>query len=148
MRIFVDTNIVSELLEERSQVDYIDRIFEKAEQDGWTRVLSVGSFYTITFLTERFLRRQGIGQPQLVEQQRIILNSLLQAFEITDINKEELLSGVADMQFNDLEDSYQYQSATKSNCSILLTINKKDFKNVADGNIQVLSPQDFIESYI
>ena len=70
MRIFVDTNIVSELLEERSQVDYIDRIFEKAEQEGWTRVLSVGSFYTITFLTERFLRRQGIGQPQLVEQQR------------------------------------------------------------------------------
>jgi hypothetical protein len=59
MRIFVDTNIVSELLEERSQVDYIDRIFEKAEQEGWTRVLSVGSFYTITFLTERFLRRQG-----------------------------------------------------------------------------------------
>ena len=148
MKIFVDTNIVSELLEERSQVDYIDRIFEKAEQEGWTRVLSVGSFYTITFLTERFLRRQGIGQPQLVEQQRIILNSLLQAFEITDINKDELSSGVADMQFNDLEDSYQYQSAIKSNCSILLTINKKDFKNVADGNIQVLSPQDFIESYI
>ena len=148
MRIFVDTNIVSELLEERSQVDYIDRIFEKAEQDGWTRVLSVGSFYTITFLTERFLRRQGIGQPQLVEQQRIILNSLLQAFEITDINKDELSSGVADMQFNDLEDSYQYQSAIKSNCTVLLTINKKDFKNVTDGNIQVLSPLDFIETYI
>lgn len=80
MKIFVDTNIVSELLEERSQVDYIDQIFEKAEQKGWTRVLSVGLFYTITFLTERFLRHQGIGQPQLVEQQRIILNSLLQAF--------------------------------------------------------------------
>lgn len=31
MRIFVDTNIVSELLEERSLVDYIDQIFEKAE---------------------------------------------------------------------------------------------------------------------
>ena len=29
MRIFVDTNIVSELLEERSQVDYIDRILRK-----------------------------------------------------------------------------------------------------------------------
>lgn len=60
MRIFVDTNIVSELLEERSQVDYIDQIFEKAEQKGWTRVLSVGSFYTITFLTERFNRTAPI----------------------------------------------------------------------------------------
>ena len=38
MKIFVDTNIVSELLEERSQVDYIDQIFEKAEQKGWTRL--------------------------------------------------------------------------------------------------------------
>ena len=49
MRIFVDTNIVSELLEERSLVDYIDQIFEKAEQKGWTRVLSAGSFYTISY---------------------------------------------------------------------------------------------------
>ena len=148
MRIFVDTNIVSELLEERSLVDYIDQIFEKAEQKGWTRVLSVGSFYTITFLTERFLRHQGIGQPQLVEKQRIILNSLLQAFEIVDISKDELSSGVSDLQFNDIEDSYQYQSAIKSNCSVLLTINKKDFKNVTDGNIQILSPQEFVDTYI
>ena len=148
MKIFVDTNIVSELLEERSLVDYIDQIFEKAEQKGWTRVLSVGSFYTITFLTERFLRRQGIVLPQLVEQQRIILNSLLQAFEIVDISKDELASGVPDLQFNDIEDSYQYQSAIKSNCSVLLTINKKDFKNVTDSNIQILSPQEFVETYM
>ena len=148
MKIFVDTNIVSELLEERSLVDYIDQIFEKAEQKGWTRVLSVGAFYTITFLTERFLRHQGIGQPQLVEQQRVILNSLLQAFEIVDISKENLSSGVSDLQFNDLEDSYQYQSAIKSNYSVLLTINKKDFKNVTDGNIQILSPQEFVDTYI
>lgn len=148
MRIFVDTNIVSELLEERSLVDYIDLIFENAEQKGWTRVLSVGSFYTITFLTERFFRRQGIGLPQLVEQQRKILNSLLQAFEIADISKEELSSGVSDVQFNDLEDSYQYQSAIKSKCSVLLTINKKDFMNVTNGNIQILSPQEFVDTYI
>ena len=148
MRIFVDTNIVSELLEERSQVDYIDLIFENAEQKGWTRVLSVGSFYTITFLTERFFRRQEIGLPQLVEQQRKILNSLLQAFEIADISKEELSSGVSDVQFNDLEDSYQYQSAIKSKCSVLWTINKKDFMNVTNGNIQILSPQEFVDTYI
>lgn len=45
MRIFVDTNIISELLEARSQVDYVDRIFAEAERNQWTRVLSVGSFY-------------------------------------------------------------------------------------------------------
>ena len=83
-----------------------------------------------------------------MEQQRIILNSLLQAFEIVDISKDELSSGVSDSQFNDIEDSYQYQSAIKSNCSVLLTINKKDFKNVTDGNIQILSPQEFVDTYI
>lgn len=56
MRIFVDTNIISELLEARSQVDYVDRIFAEAERNQWTRVLSVGSLYTLTFLIERFLR--------------------------------------------------------------------------------------------
>lgn len=148
MKIFVDTNIISEFLEERSQADLVDRIFEKAEQEKWTRVLSVGSFYTITFLTERFLRRNGYSKPQLVTQQRSILETILQNFQIQDLDKVALSTGVKDNLFLDLEDSYQYQSAIKSNCSVLLTINKKDFKNVENENIEIVSPQEFVDKYI
>ena len=63
MRLFVDTNIVVELLENRKESDNIDRIFEAIETRQWEKVLSVGSFYTLTFLIERIIRRQGIGNP-------------------------------------------------------------------------------------
>lgn len=148
MRIFVDTNIISELLEARSQVDYVDRIFAEAERNQWTRVLSVGSLYTVTFLIERFLRHKGIGQPQLVEQQRSILLPILENFEIKDLDRNKLLCGVSDPRFQDLEDSYQYQAAVNAQCSVLLTINKKDFKNVKGDEIVIVTPQEFIEKYL
>lgn len=99
MRIFVDTNIISEFLEARSQVDYVDRIFAEAERNQWSRVLSVGSLYTVTFLIERFLRHKGIGQPQLVELQRSILLPILENFEIKDLDRDKLLYGVSDSRF-------------------------------------------------
>lgn len=101
MKIFVDTNIISEFLEERSQVDLVDRIFAESENNKWERVISVGSFYTITFLVERFLRHKGIGQPQLVEEQRSILSTILENFVIEDIDKDSLLNGVEDLRFMD-----------------------------------------------
>lgn len=98
-------------------------------------------------MTERFLRHQGIGQPQLAERQREILKSLLQFFEIQDLDKQFLLTGVSDSNYQDLEDSYQFQCATKAKCSVILTINKKDF-HTADTSLQVLTPQEFIGIYI
>jgi predicted nucleic acid-binding protein len=148
MRIFVDTNIISEFLEARSQVDYVDRIFAEAERNQWSRVLSVGSLYTVTFLIERFLRHNGIGQPQLVELQRSILLPILENFEIKDLDRDILLYGVSDSRFQDLEDSYQYQAAVNAKCSVLLTINKKDFKNVNGDEIVIVTPQEFIEKYL
>lgn len=126
-------------------MNLVDLIFERSEQEGWPRVLSVGSFYTLTYLIERFLRHQGLAQPQLVERQREILQSLLDVFEIEDLNKEALMSGISDSHFVDLEDSYQCQCAIKSNCSVLLTINKKDFNGEG---IMVMTPQEFVDRYI
>lgn len=146
MRIFCDTNIVTELLQERSQVELVDRIFEAAEINKWQRVLSVGSFYTITYIVERFLKAQNIHKPELVEQQRDILSQLLDVFIIQDLDHSGLKDGVTDSIFSDLEDSYQYQCALKAKCDILLTINKKDFP-AHTSLIKILTPREFIDSH-
>jgi len=147
MRIFCDTNIVTELIQERSQVELVDRIFEAADDNRWSRVLSVGSFYTITYIVERFLKSLDIHKPALVEQQRNILSQLLEVFEIQDLDRSKLKVGVADNGFTDLEDSYQYQCALKSKCDILLTINKKDY-SVQSSPIKILTPKEFIDEYL
>ena len=147
MRIFVDTNIITEYLEERAQADLVDRIFEQSEQKDWERYISVGSFYTITYLTERFLRHQGIVQPQLAQQQCYILTTLLETFNVQDLDKQALIEGVSNLAFLDLEDSYQNQAALRADCDVLLTINKKDFKRIVDEKVIVLTPQEFIDRF-
>lgn len=44
MNLFIDTNIIVELLENRSEANYVDEIFSAAEQKKWVRYISVGSF--------------------------------------------------------------------------------------------------------
>jgi len=147
VRIFCDTNIVTEFIQERSQVELVDRIFEATDINKWPRVLSVGSFYTITYIVERFLKSQGIHNPKLIECQRDILSQLLEVFEIRDLDHSSLKHGVADNDFTDLEDSYQYQCALNANCDVLLTINKKDF-TTQSSSIKVLTPKEFIDEYL
>lgn len=148
MRIFVDTNIVVELLENRKEADNIDRIFEAIETQHWEKYLSVGSFYTLTFLIERIIRRQGIGNPMCVEKLRGILHQLLDSFKIIELDKNDLRSGVNNKAFTDIEDSYQYMAALSSKSDILLTINTPDFRYADQSKIAIVSPKEFIEYYL
>ena len=145
MKVFFDTNIIIELLENRAQADLVDQIFCLCEQKQWTKFISVGSFYTITYLTERMLHRQQISQPELVKRQRAILCDILSAFEFAPILKTNLQEGVVDTAFVDLEDSYQYQAAIASGCSTLLTINTKDFPK--DSPLKTMSPEEFLSLF-
>lgn len=113
-------------------------------------MLSVGSFYTITFLTERILHQKGFVKPQLISEQRRILLQLLDNFEISYCSSEILRRGVEDQAFADLEDSYQYECASEEKCDVLLTLNLKDFEGVSNdkNNIRILSPSQFISLYL
>lgn len=150
MRIFIDTNIVIELLADRKEAETISCILDEAQKQQWSLVLSVGSFYTITFLTERILHQKGFIRPQLISEQRRILLQLLDNFEISYCSSEILRRGVEDQAFADLEDSYQYECASEEKCDVLLTLNLKDFEGVSNdkNNIRILSPSQFISLYL
>lgn len=143
MRVFFDTNIIIELLENRAQADFVDKVLCMCEQNKWCKYISVGSFYTITYLTERMLHRQNIHQPLLAERQREILSDILAAFCVAPTNSETLQAGVDDKAFCDLEDSYQHKTAIAAGCDVLLTINKKDFPD--NTSLKVLSPEEFLD---
>lgn len=65
------------------------------------------------------------------------------------IDSKNILKGVDNEDFTDLEDSFQYQCAVMSDCEVLLTINYKDFQEVASkGFVKILTPEDFIRQYV
>lgn len=147
MNIFFDTNIVLELLADRAQADQVAAIIELCAKNKWNKFLSVGSVYTIAFMTERILHQQGLTKPNLTEKQREIFHDLLDSFEIVSLNSTNIADGADDPSFSDLEDSFQYQSALQADCEILITINIKDFKNADQENIKIMEPNDFMNKY-
>lgn len=148
MNIFCDTNIIAELVEGRLQADSVQRIFDEATPNDRFFV-SAGSLYTITYLVDRQLRRQGIHAPERIREAKNVLWTLLDALQVVNIEQEDFRACLAGEDFPDLEDGYQYQAALACEADVLLTINIKDFKNVADQGVpQIMSPQEFVAQYL
>jgi len=143
MRIFCDTNIITELLEKRLQYEAVAKILALPQESN-TLFVSEGGFYTITFLVDKQLRRMQIFNPERLEKERKILLRILSTFQIATASREGLMKGIMDENFKDLEDSYQLQAALNSKAEYLLTINIKDFKDANPENIEIMTPQEFV----
>lgn len=147
MRIFCDTNIITEFLEKRLQFEAVAKILS-LPSDKYQLYLSEGGFYTITFLLDRQLRRQEIYNPDRLEKSKKALLRILSTFQIVAAGSDGLEKGVLDENFKDLEDSYQYQAALHCKADVLLTINIKDFRDADNSNIQILTPEVFVSIYL
>lgn len=145
MKIFLDTNIVMDYLTSRRDVESVNRIFQQTESGVHIAYISIGSFYTITYLMERFLKAKGMSNPERTESLREIMESLLGYIYIVGHTKEQLLRGIKNAEFQDLEDSYQYEAALSARCDCLITNNIKDFCNIADPLIDIIMPKDLSE---
>lgn len=145
MKIFLDTNIVMDYLTSRGDTESVNRIFQQIESGIHVAYISIGSFYTITYLMERFLKAKEISDPERTDRLREIMESILAYINIAGHTKEQLLRGIKNAEFQDLEDSYQYEAALSARCDCLITNNIKDFRNLADPLIDIIISIDFVE---
>lgn len=150
MTIFCDTNIVMEYLQQRQYAAQVELILNHATRKGEILIISVGSFYTITYLTERYLKAdQSLSKQDRISKLRYILNGVLGTFKLADDFADSISEGVNDLQFDDLEDSYQAHIAESFGCEVLLTINERHFTRFAgNSNVIVMTPQTFITTYM
>lgn len=143
MKIFLDTNVVMDYLASRGDVESVNSIFKQIEDSVHSAYISIGSFYTITYLTEIFLKNKGFEKAERIQKLRDTLESLLGYINVVGHRKAELLKGIKDMEFQDIEDSYQYQAALIANCECLITSNIKDFKDLESPLIDIVTPREF-----
>ena len=54
MKIFCDTNIIMEYLQQRSQCETVEKLLVYAFKEKHSLYISFGSFYAITYLVERY----------------------------------------------------------------------------------------------
>lgn len=146
MNIFVDTNVVAEVVLRREHTAEAETALDLLVANNMDGYISTQSFCTLIYLFERRFKSEGIVNPLRTELIREKMNELLDVFNVTDISSTELRMGVNDNSFTDLEDSCQYQVAAKAECQILLTFNIIDFKG-CNSNIEVMTPSMFIHNF-
>lgn len=132
MKVFLDTNIVIDLLDKRESF-YIDavKLFTLAYQKKITLFVSPMTYATASYL----LRKHG------KEGMRKLLNNFRQLSQITTAD-ERVVDAALASSFDDYEDALQYYSALTRNVDVIVTRNKKDFTSVS---IPVLSPAELLK---
>lgn len=146
MRLFVDTNVLLELILGRNNANDVRTFFDFVTKRNYQVFISSSSLCTISYYVEAKLKESGIHKPEKTEKARNILNQVLQIVTITDVTHAEALAGINDSSFDDFEDSLQYQCAKRAKCEVIITYNTRDYKNVDSDSISVLLPQDFLNS--
>ena len=146
MNIFIDTNVILENFIIREDFNTVHLLFQRLQQEKHPLYMSVGSFYTMVFLIDKYLRKklELLGEER-ISALRQIMTKILQTIRVAEHDNESLLRGVNNIQFKDVEDSCQYELAQKVGCEILLTFNISDFPTGNESPVQVLTPQQYLE---
>lgn len=136
MKVFLDTNVMIDLIIKRSpffsDIAKIASIAENNEIKFYASSLSfVNTFYVASKVNPKNLVLEKL------KKFRIICN----VSTIDEMNVDKSL--ISD--FEDFEDAIQYNSALYNNCDYIITRDKKGFVN---SKISVMTPTEFLETYI
>lgn len=134
MKLFLDTNVLIDLIGKREPFfKEIAIIASMAENKKIKLVSSSLSFVNTVYVVSKEIDR------------RIVLKAL-QRFrficEVSDID-EIVIDKSLISNFNDFEDAVQYFSALHYKSDVIITRNKKDFKN---SEILIMTPSEFLAS--
>jgi predicted nucleic acid-binding protein len=132
IRLFWDTNIMLDLLGERIPFyEPAAKIATLADKGEIEIVVSALSFVTVSYFLTKY------ESPATAKEKLRKFRIISELCNLDDLIIEKGLNS----SFPDFEDSIQYFSALKANCSILITRNGKDFKESA---LPVMSAVEFL----
>ncbi len=135
MKVFIDANIVLDLLLQR-RFFYLnaEKIFALSDRGRITLCLSAVSFGSITYHLHKYIKGRDV---------KSILRDLSRIVRILPFN-QNVIDNALYSNFKDIEDAYQYFTAKENNIPIIITRNTKDF--LVD-DISVITPEQFLNMY-
>ena len=131
--ILIDTNIVIDLLSKRKGF-YNDAADLFSRADKKELVLAVSS---LTFANTNYI----LTRLTSAKEAREVLRKLKILVEIVSLDGKITELALNDDNFPDFEDGLQYYSAVENQMDVIITRNKKDFKN---SKIPVLTAKEFL----
>ena len=133
-RLFLDTNVMFDLLGEREPFyDSIAKVATLADKGEVILTVSTLSYSTLFYLLSKF------EKSEVVKEKLRKFKIISRTSDLTDNIIEKGLSS----NFSDFEDALQYHCALKADCNILITRNGKDFK---ESEIPVMTATEYLKS--
>lgn len=135
-KLFLDTNVVLDLLGEREPFyAAAAKITTLADQGGIRLVASTLSYATVYYLLSKFEAKE------LVKEKIRKFKVIAETSDLTD----KIVNKALASKFSDFEDALQYYCAVQKGCKLLITRNCKDFKESA---IPVLTPDEYLNGLL
>ncbi|GAB3011669.1 PIN domain nuclease [Cyclobacterium sediminis] len=134
-RLLIDTNIVMDLLSKRENFyDEAADLFSRADKKELELTIS-----SLTFANTNYI----LSKLKSAKEAREILRRFKVLVELLSLDDKITELALSDEDFLDFEDGLQYYSAIENNVDIIITRNKKDFKN---SKIPVFTAREFLAS--
>ncbi|WP_179008381.1 type II toxin-antitoxin system VapC family toxin [Winogradskyella forsetii] len=132
-RLLIDTNIVIDLLSKREKFyDEAADLFSRADKKELELAIS-----SLTFANTNYI----LTKLKSAKEAREILRKFKVLVELLSLDDKITELALSDDNFPDFEDGLQYYSAIENQIDIIITRNKKDFKN---SRIPVLTAKEFL----
>lgn len=132
-RLLIDTNIVIDLLSKRDKFyDEAADLFSRADKKELELTIS-----SLTFANTNYI----LTKLKSAKEAREILRKFKVLVELLSLDNKVTELALSDDNFPDFEDGLQYYSAIENQIEIIITRNKKDFKN---SKIPVLTAKEFL----
>lgn len=132
-KLLIDTNIVIDLLAKRMDFYWeAAELFSKADKKKLTLAISSLSIANTNYVLSKL---------KSAKDAREILRKFKVLVEIVSLDDKIVELALSDEKFPDFEDGLQYYSALENKVDIILTRNKKDFKN---SKIPVFTAKEYL----
>lgn len=131
MKIFVDTNVLIDLICQREGYEQAGKILALGEFSQYTLYTSVLSIANIAYILRKVLKGDVLYQT---------MGKLSERIRISSMTQDDFDRAVA-LKASDFEDALQYYSALQADCEAIITRNKEDF---LFSEISVYTPTEFL----
>ena len=118
MRVFLDTNIILDLLLEREGYEESAMLFQLQDEGKLSLAVSI-----LTMVNVAYVYKKTVGQNMAI----VNLKYLSSLVEVLSMNGEQLQRAIM-TNGRDFEDIMQVMCAAEGGCEYLITRNSKDFK--------------------
>jgi len=134
LKIYIDTNIyINSILNRDNGISQDVLVF--LDRAGVKLYLNDISVINIHYIIKRYLDRTAIKDE---------LKTIRKEHSLVSVDND-IIDEAFDSDFNDFEDGVQYFCAKRVGSELIITDNKKDFKN---SDIKVLTAKEFYDEYM